>query len=148
MTESKTTNFSGITVAKETNEKDFLFESRPVTILLDKENQLINKTKEEIFKDKLESFKEDVLGSKDENGRRGQEKTGAKIEQASKKQSIVVYYIHNAPNYVPPIIAKQTSDVDIKCLKFSPFNNEEGGSILVSSGFENIRFWEIRDARD
>jgi WD40 repeat protein len=39
------------------------------------------------------------------------------------------------------IIAKQTSDMNVLCLKFSPVDNTR----LVSCGKENIRFWRIRE---
>lgn len=41
----------------------------------------------------------------------------------------------------PEIVARQTSDMNILCLKFSPVDN----SRLVSCGKENIRFWRIRE---
>lgn len=41
----------------------------------------------------------------------------------------------------PEIHAKQTSEFNILCLKFSPIENNR----LVSCGKENIRFWRIRE---
>jgi len=41
----------------------------------------------------------------------------------------------------PHIVAKQTSEFNILCLKFSPIDS----SRLASCGKENIRFWRIRD---
>lgn len=41
----------------------------------------------------------------------------------------------------PEIIAKQTSDFNILCLKFSPID----ASRIASCGKENIRFWRIKD---
>ena len=38
------------------------------------------------------------------------------------------------------ILAKQVSDFEITCIKFSPFDNLR----LVSCGKENIRFWRIK----
>ena len=42
----------------------------------------------------------------------------------------------------PEIAAKQTSEFNILCLKFSPIDNNR----LVSCGKENIRFWRIRES--
>ena len=44
----------------------------------------------------------------------------------------------------PEIVARQTSDVNILCLKFSPVDNTR----LVSCGKENIRFWRIRETQN
>lgn len=41
----------------------------------------------------------------------------------------------------PEIVAKQTSDFNILCLKFSPIDS----SRLASCGKENIRFWRIKE---
>lgn len=41
----------------------------------------------------------------------------------------------------PEIISKQTSDYNILDLKFSPIDSTK----LSSCGFENIRFWRIKD---
>lgn len=40
----------------------------------------------------------------------------------------------------PEIVAKQTSDFNILCLKFSPIDS----SRMASCGKENIRFWRIK----
>ena len=88
----------------------------------------------------LNQWHEDTLGGSDKYGRRGQAKTGAKIEKPSCKQSIVVFYIPGRGEK-PFVIAKQTSDVDIICMKFSPVDSK----VLVSSGRENVRFWNIKD---
>jgi hypothetical protein len=44
----------------------------------------------------------------------------------------------------PEIFAKQTSEFDIQCMKFSPIDNTR----LVSCGKQNIRFWKIKDTRN
>ena len=44
----------------------------------------------------------------------------------------------------PELIAKQTSDYGILCLKFSPIDVTR----LASCGKENIRFWKIRDTQN
>jgi WD40 repeat protein len=41
----------------------------------------------------------------------------------------------------PDIVARQTSEFNILCLKFSPIDSTR----LASCGKENIRFWRIRD---
>lgn len=41
----------------------------------------------------------------------------------------------------PEIVAKQTSDFNILCLKFSPIDS----SRMASCGKENIRFWRIKE---
>jgi len=44
----------------------------------------------------------------------------------------------------PELIAKQTSDYGILCLKFSPIDVTR----LALCGKENIRFWKIRDTQN
>jgi WD40 repeat protein len=45
---------------------------------------------------------------------------------------------------VPEIAARQTSEFNILCLKFSPIDNCR----LVSCGKENIRFWRVRETNN
>ena len=42
------------------------------------------------------------------------------------------------------ILAKQVSEFNILCLKFSPIDNYR----LISCGKENIRFWRIKETRN
>ena len=44
----------------------------------------------------------------------------------------------------PDVFAKQTSDFNILCLKFSPIDNFR----MVSCGQQNIRFWRIKETRN
>lgn len=58
------------------------------------------------------------------------------------KELIVVWDISKIhKNEKPEIYARQTSDFNILCLKFSPIDNTR----LVSCGKENIRFWRIKE---
>lgn len=58
------------------------------------------------------------------------------------KELIVVWDISRIHrNEKPDILARQTSDFNILCLKFSPIDNYR----LVSCGKENIRFWRIKE---
>ena len=52
-------------------------------------------------------------------------------------QRIVLWDITNNP---PQIVAKQTSEYDVRHIYFSPFDPRR----LVSCGDENIRFWRLR----
>jgi len=61
------------------------------------------------------------------------------------KQMIIVWdisRIHRGEK--PDIFAKQTSDFNILCLKFSPIDNFK----MVSCGQQNIRFWRIKETRN
>jgi len=58
------------------------------------------------------------------------------VEQVSAKTVITVFNITQGMR----VEARQTSDVNIKSLKFTPFDSQ----LLVSCGSENIRFWRIR----
>ena len=42
------------------------------------------------------------------------------------------------------ILAKQVSEFNIISLKFSPIDNYK----LISCGYQNIRFWRIRETRN
>lgn len=58
------------------------------------------------------------------------------------KEIIVVWDLSGIyRNEKPQILARQTSHVNILCLKFSPYDAYR----LVSCGKENIRFWRIKD---
>jgi len=64
------------------------------------------------------------------------------VQQPTKYQDLIVVWDISQINYnvEPVIIAKQTSEYNIKQIKFSPKHNE----ILVSCGRENIRYWLIK----
>jgi WD40 repeat protein len=63
-------------------------------------------------------------------------------KDAHNKELIVVWDISKIHrNEKPEILARQTSDFNILCLKFSPIDNYR----LVSCGKENIRFWRIKE---
>lgn len=58
------------------------------------------------------------------------------------RELIVIYDISKiARGEKPEIVAKQTSEFNILCLKFSPIDSTK----LASCGKENIRFWRIKD---
>ena len=54
------------------------------------------------------------------------------------KELIIVWDISGKQ---PEIIAKQISEFNVLCLRFSPIDNTR----MASCGKENIRFWRIRD---
>jgi len=61
------------------------------------------------------------------------------------KEMIIIWDISKiARGEKPEIAAKQTSDFNILCLKFSPIDNCR----LVSCGKENIRFWRIKETNN
>lgn len=63
-------------------------------------------------------------------------------KDAHNKELIVVWDLSRIyKNEKPEILARQTSDFNILCLKFSPIDNYR----LVSCGKENIRFWRIKE---
>jgi len=54
------------------------------------------------------------------------------------KEMIIIWYVSLVRKEGKLVIAaKQTSEFDITCLRFSPFDNDR----LVSCGRENIRLW-------
>ena len=58
-------------------------------------------------------------------------------KDAHNKEMIIIWDISKVGKMEKPeIVARQTSDVNILCLKFSPVDNTR----LVSCGKENIRF--------
>lgn len=58
------------------------------------------------------------------------------------KEMIIVWDISRiSQGQKPEIVAKQTSDFNILCLKFSPIDS----SRMASCGKENIRFWRIKE---
>jgi len=66
-------------------------------------------------------------------------------KDAHNKEMIIIWDISKVGKMEKPeIVARQTSDVNILCLKFSPVDNTR----LVSCGKENIRFWRIRETQN